>query len=100
MERLWIVPNNDLEAKTIIEMLEREEEKFLVTGQTWGASWDNLEDEIKAEIEAKKENSEIYGVELQGDSNGAKNVDHHSYGDDDRSNEKSSIEQVAGILGV
>ena len=26
--RLWVCPNNDLEAKTIIEMLEREREKY------------------------------------------------------------------------
>lgn len=30
--RLWVTPNNDLEAKTIVEMLQREEEDFLVTG--------------------------------------------------------------------
>ena len=99
--RLWIIPNNDLEAKTIIEMLQREEEEFLVTGQTWGASWDNLEEELKEKIEeAKRDGKAVYGVELQGDSNGAMNVDHHTYGEDDRSNSKSSIEQVAEILGI
>lgn len=99
--RLWVTPKNDLEAKTIVEMLEREKEEYLVTGQAWGASWENLEEEIKAEIEkAKKEEKTVYGVELQGNSNGAKNVDHHIYGEDNRSNEKSSIEQVAEILGV
>lgn len=40
--RLWVTPNNDLEAKTIVEMLQREGEDFLVTGQAWGASWENL----------------------------------------------------------
>ena len=99
--RLWIVPNNDLEAQTIIEMLEKNGEKYLITGQTWGASWDKLEQEIKESIEiAKEEGKQVYGVELQGDSNGAINVDHHTYGEDDRSNPKSSIEQVAEILGV
>lgn len=43
---------------------------------------------------------EVYGVELQGDSNGAHNVDHHIYGEDDRSNPKASIEQVADILKI
>jgi len=33
--RLWIVPNNDLEAKTIVEMLEKNGEEHLVTGQAW-----------------------------------------------------------------
>ena len=99
--RLWVSPNNDLEAKTIIEMLQREGEEFLVTGQAWGASWEKLEEELKTKIaEARKRGQEVYGVELQGDSNGAINVDHHTYGEDDRSNPKSSIEQVAAILGV
>lgn len=99
--RLWVTPNNDLEAKTIVEMLQREGEDFLVTGQAWGASWEKLEEELKAKIEeAKREQKTVYGVELQGDSNGAINVDHHTYGEDDRSNPKSSIEQVAEILGV
>ncbi len=99
--RLWVTPNNDLEAKTIVEMLQREGEDFLVTGQAWGASWDELEQDIKQAIDrAKEEEKQVYGVELQGDSNGAINVDHHTYGEDDRSNPKSSIEQVAEILGV
>lgn len=99
--RLWVTPNNDLEAKTIVEMLQREGEDFLVTSQAWGASWEKLEEELKAKIEeAKREEKTVYGVELQGDSNGAINVDHHTYGEDDRSNPKSSIEQVAEILGV
>ncbi len=99
--RLWITPNNDLEAQTIIEMLRREGEKFEITAQNWGASWDKLEEEIKTKIEKAKENGEeVYGIELQGDSNGGINVDHHIYGEDDRSNSNSSIEQVAEILGV
>lgn len=99
--KIWVTPNNDLEAKAIIAMLKREGEDYLVTGQAWGASWENLEEEIKARIEeAKRELKTVYGVELQGDSNEAINIDHHTYGDDDRSNQKSSIEQVAEILGV
>lgn len=99
--RLWISPNNDLEAKTIIEMLERCKEEYLVTLQPWGASWEGLEEELKVKIEeAKKLNKDIYGIELQGNSKGAINIDHHVYEKDDRSNLKSSIEQVAEILGV
>ena len=99
--RMWIVPENDLEAKTIVEMLQREGENYLVTGQAWGASWEGLEEEIKEQVEkAKEEARTVYGVELQGDSKGAINVDHHIYGEDDRSNPNSSIEQVATILGV
>lgn len=99
--RIWIVPSNDLEAVAIIKLLEREGEKYLVTGQAWGASWEKLEDEIKLQIsEAKKQEKNIYGVELQGDEEGIINIDHHIYGEDDRSNSKASIEQVAEILGV
>ena len=99
--RLWVTPNNDLEAKTIVEMLEKNEEEYLVTGQAWGASWEKLEEELKEKVEKAKQNGKsVYGVELQGDSNAAINIDHHIYGEDDRSNPKSSIEQVADILGV
>ena len=99
--KLWVVPSNDLEAKAIIEMLERNGENYLVTGQTWGASWEKLEPEIKLAVEkAKKAGNKVYGVELQGNVDGVINVDHHTYGEDDRSNSKSSIEQVAEILGV
>ncbi len=99
--RLWVTPNNDLEAKTIVEMLEKNEEEYLVTGQAWGASWEKLEEELKEKVEKAKQNGKsVYGVELQGDSNGAINIDHHIYGEDDRSKPESSIEQVADILGV
>lgn len=99
--RLWVTPKNDLEARVIVEMLEREGEKFLVTGQAWGASWDKLEDEVKEEIEmAKQRGITVHGVELQGNPEGVVNVDHHIYGEDDRSNVNSSLEQVAKILGV
>lgn len=100
-ERLWVTPDNDLEARAINEMLQREGEEYLKTNQAWGASWENLEDEIKSAVKkAKEDGKTVYGVELQGNSNGAINIDHHIYGDDNRSNEKSSIEQVADILGI
>ena len=99
--QLFICPDNDLEAHTIIEMLKREGIEFLVTGQAWGASWDNLEPEIKEAIDkAKDKGKVIYGVELQGYCDGTSNIDHHIYGEDDRSNPYSSIEQVAEILKV
>lgn len=99
--KLWIVPINDLEAGTIIKMLERNGENYIITAQTWGASWNGLEPEIRVEVEnAIQRGSKVYGVELQGNVNGVINIDHHTYGEDDRSNPKSSIEQVAEILGV
>lgn len=63
--RLWVTPKNDLEAKTIVEMLQREGEDVLITGQAWGASWEKLEEELKTKIEeAKREQKAVYGVEL------------------------------------
>jgi hypothetical protein len=102
MERLWIIPKNDLEAFAIYKMLQRNNENYLVTGQAWGASWDKLEDDIKEKIleYQAKGDIQVYGVELQGSFPKTINVDHHSYGNDDRTNSKSSLEQVAEILGV
>ena len=100
-KRVFIVPNNDLEASEIIKMLESAQESVLVTGQTWGASWEGLEEEIKAQMEqALAEGVEVYGVELKGNVAGTHNIDHHVYGEDDRSNPEASIEQIAKILGI
>ena len=66
-------------------MLERNGENYVVTGQTWGASWEKLEPEIKSVVEeAKKAGDKVYGVELQGNVDGVINVNHHTYGEDDR----------------
>ena len=99
--RLFITPRNDGEAVAIAELLEKNGEQFLVTGQGWGASWEKLEDDIKEKIEkAKQDGIEVIGIELKGDSHGATNIDHHVYENDDRSNPKASIEQVADKIGV
>ncbi len=95
-ERVWVVPNNDLEAVTIIELLKRKGERVIITNQQWGASWEGLEPEAK---ELLSKEAVVYGVELQGDSP-YRDIDHHRYGDDDRTNPKSSLEQVAEILEV
>ena len=107
-DRMFIVPNNDLEAMRIIEVLKENNEIFLVTKQSWGASWDNLEGNIKTEIhEAWKQYQlgiatkfEIYGIELQGETPNilCENIDHHTYENDDRSNKFSSLEQVLHLL--
>lgn len=108
--RLFVVPNNDAEAMRIIEILKENNEKFLVTSQTWGASWSNLEDTIKKEIhEMWKQyqlgvtpKTTIYGVELQGEAQNilCENIDHHTYENDDRSNKLSSLEQVLNLLNI
>ena len=98
---LVVTPINDGEAVQIAKILKDKNVKTLITKQGWGASWDNLEPEIKKEIEElKNKNFKIFGVELQGTApEGAVNIDHHCYDGDDRSNEKSSLEQVADLIG-
>ena len=51
--KIWIVPSNDLEAKTIIELLERNGEEYIVTSQGWGASWEMVEAEVFKELKIK-----------------------------------------------
>jgi hypothetical protein len=106
-EKVFVLPKNDLEAVEIAKLLKdnglEEGKDFFITEQAWGASWEGLEDDIKeklAEMAAETVNGEpkyqIYGVELGGDNPyGAINIDHHG----SRPNAKSSIAQVADVLG-
>jgi hypothetical protein len=98
---LVVTPINDGEAVQIAKILKDKNVKTLITKQGWGASWDGLEPEIKKQIEEyKNKGYKIFGVELQGSApEGAVNIDHHKYDGDDRSNEKSSLEQVADLIG-
>lgn len=102
--RLWVVPLNDGEAVEIVRLLRTAGERMLVSGQPHGATWEGLEPQIRDEIaRARSEDSlsQILGVELAGGNPyGARNIDHHCYAGDDRSNTRSSIEQCAAILGV
>jgi hypothetical protein len=96
-----VTPVNDGEAIQIKNILENKNIKTLITKQGWGASWDGLEPEIKEEIKnLKNKNFEVFGVELQGTApEGVVNIDHHKYDGDDRSSDKSSLEQVADLIG-
>lgn len=98
---LIVTPVNDGEAIQIKNILENKNIKTLVTKQGWGASWANLEPEVKEKIkEYKNKGYQIYGVELQGSApEGMINIDHHRYDGDDRTNEFSSLEQVAKLIG-
>jgi hypothetical protein len=103
MRRLWLVPHNDAESVTIIGLLARNHERFLVTNQRWGASWRGIEWSIAkflADFRREWPFSTIYGVELIGNPPNpyTVNIDHHRYKDDDRRNPDSSLEQVASIL--
>lgn len=98
---LVVTPVNDGEAVQIEKLLKEKNIKTLITKQGWGASWANLEPEVKEKIkEYKNKGYQIYGVELQGAApEGAENIDHHRYDGDDRTNELSSLEQVADLIG-
>jgi hypothetical protein len=98
---LIVTPINDGEATQIAKILKEKNIKTLITSQGWGASWSELEPEIKKEIEEyKNKGYKIFGVELQGQApEGAVNIDHHCYDGDDRSSDKSSLEQVAELIG-
>lgn len=54
--RIFICPKNDLESVAIVDYLKRNGEFVLVTEQTWGANWDNLESNILDKI---RENCEM-----------------------------------------
>ena len=101
--RIWIVPRNDLEATEALRLLERYGETAVVSRQAWGASWENIEaDAVDRVEELLRQNpgAEVIGIEFAGAPRwGGRNIDHHKFADGDRSNELSSIEQVAQILG-
>jgi len=101
-KRAFVVPNNDLEAIVIIRLLKGLGENVMVTSQGWGATWANLEQDIKDKISKLSSDVKVYGIELQGDvlCDSCFNIDHHRYDNDDRSNDKSSLQQVADIINL
>lgn len=60
--KLWIVPQNTLEQKTVTELLLRSNELVVTTNQNV-PSWEHLEPKIQAMLENFKT---IYGIQLQG----------------------------------
>lgn len=109
-KKVFIVPNNDAEAIRIQKLIKENNQdgnyEIIITGQDWGASWEQLEPEIKAQLE-KIDNTqyEVYGIELKGNPQNQEyhTIDHHKYYDSDvptAIGEKTSIEQMAEILGV
>ena len=104
MERFFVCPVNDGEAVEIRNLFWDNGETVVITRQAWGATWQNLEDSVVAEVEGLIHNhsdTKVIGIELGGPArwNGS-NIDHHKYQNDDRSNEFSSLEQIAQLLGV
>lgn len=102
MKNVFIVPNNDAECLAIIEMIEKyNKDIVLITKQDWGASWSNLEEEIKNQLlNYENEDFTVYGIELNGTPllRNSKNIDHHNYKSNMAFSEKTSIEQVSEII--
>lgn len=103
-KKVFIIPRNDAEAIASINLIKETSDAIVIeSSQNWGASWDNLEEDIKTMLkEYDDDNYEVYGVELKGIplSFRFKNIDHHYYKDDNRYKDKTSIEQIADILEV
>jgi hypothetical protein len=95
---------NDGEAVEIRNLLRSHGERVVEAGLGWGARWDALEERVLEEVrqyQSLHPTGEIFGVELAGRPPfSAVTIDHHRYDDDDRWNAKSSLEQVAAILGA
>lgn len=104
MKRIWICPVNDGEAVEIRNLLEDLGEVVVMTKQPWGATWASLEPGVVSRVEKllnEDPGVEIVGIELGGPVRwNGRNVDHHNYKGDDRSNPFSSLEQVAAELDV
>jgi len=103
-ERVWVLAVNDGEAVEITRLLLERGERVVISKQRWGATWAGLEPSIQGVLRQFREahaDGEIVGIELGGPNlYGAVNIDHHRYGNDDRSNPLSSLEQVAARLAV
>lgn len=103
-KRLWVVPQNDLEAVEVINLLRLHGETVLVSDQRWGASWEKLEPEVRAEIERAVEADPtlvVIGLELAGENSWAgETVDDHRWGAGDRVVGQTALTQVAEILGI
>lgn len=104
MKKFFITPVNDGESIEIRNLLQDNNETVIISTQPWGASWTRLEAKVIEQVEkllAENPNTQVYGVEFSGKARwNAINIDHHQYPNDDRRNPKSSLEQVAEILGV
>src|ERR1035441_3760324 len=100
-QRVWVVPRNDLEAETIIRLLQDAGETVWITVQPWGASWEKLEMELQNRLRELPRAVRIAGVELAGPNPyGARDIDHHRYAAEDRWKPASSLEQISAELGV
>lgn len=97
VKHLFIVPDNDLEAKTIQDILKNKNIDFLITLQGWGANFENLEIEIKNATEDVSYDV-VYFVEITGVPENPRfvSIDHHR---ESAFELDSSLEQVSMLVG-
>ncbi len=107
-DRIFVIPTgvtgegNDGEMREIRNILIENKEQVIETAQSWGASWAGIEGHFRKKIAAAVAGGKTcYGVELAGGFGILHvDIDHPAYERDDRSNPKSSLEQIADLLGV
>src|SRR3989339_778061 len=93
-DKLFLLGGQDLEMLEIKKLLERENIAYKDKNLKWGAKLSDYQNELSF-------SGTIYGIELEADIELPKNciyieIDHHGKND----HEKSSLEQVAKILGI
>ena len=101
MPKYFVVPNNDAESYAIQQILKKRNIEYDITGLPWGATTESLEEDIKEKInEHMQKGDEVYVIELNGDIPGTIKIDHHNYGNKERTESRpTSIEQVSKIVG-
>ena len=92
--KLWIVPQNTLEQKTISELLLRTNELLVTTTQIEKPSWENLESKIQ---DLLTHFEQVYGIQLEGKSP-SNHMNIVPYIDEETQETVYPLEQVAKIL--
>src|SRR3990172_4365338 len=93
---LFLLGGHDLEMLSIREIFEEHQIPFADRQLKWGAKLSAYRNLLNGRI---SETTFIYGIELTEDLQPPANyrsIDHHN----ERSNEPSSIEQVAKLIGI
>ena len=92
IDMIFLLGAYDLEMKTIQNILDCKNIKYFNKQLSWGAKLSAYENELNDE-------NMFYAIELEEDIKPPKNyhsIEHHN----DKNNQKSSLEQVADILGI
>lgn len=91
----YILPVNDAESLVAAEKLKKLGIKHLLSNQSWGATWENLEESTKETI-SKNQDDNFIGVGLSGELP----ADHcYNLESGSESSKESSLELLASTLG-